>query len=570
MKTRAVADYVRSHDLPTDIVPAVGRALDDLGDEGGTLTLPRGDVRLRNEAAPAQVVRASNHDLAIRPVGITIDGRRNVTIDGNGCRLLVEGLVVPIWVTRSENISIKNCIIDREIPLDGEGVVVSSDAQGLVLRLDPRRNPQWSATRRACTFRGEDWSEDVDSLFCFDAEERMPAQDSHDNLGNGWWPPTELEYEQLSDTELKIYGRFTKPPAQGDIVLLRCSKRHAPAIILDDSRNVRLEEITIHHAGGMGIVGQRTEHIALRDCKVVPSQGRIYSTSADATHFTNCRGEISYESCTFINNMDDPINIHGAYFPIVRKLDARTVRVELRHFQQAGAPVGAAGDTFELVGEKTLECYFSATAVAVTVLNFKHTDIAFDADLPHELKVGDALDNISWYPNVTVRNCTMQGNRARGPLISTRGRVLIENNYFRNPGAAILCAGGLGLWCESGPVRDVTVRNNHFDRCAYNAPIWGNAVIDIAPEVEDVAGRRSAYHSNITITGNRFTCANGKVLAARLVDGLTFCGNTIEGIEDEPGAEWAHVEECAHVTICDNRTAAADAGGHAPATPPSD
>ena len=66
---------------------------------------------------------------------------------------------------------------------------------------------------------------------------------------------------------------------------------------------------------------------------------------------------------------------------------------------------------------------------------------------------------------------------------------MVEDNHFHNPGAAILIAGDANYWFEAGAVRDVTIRNNHFDNCNYG--VWGQACIEISPEIEPAnrAGR---------------------------------------------------------------------------------
>lgn len=55
----------------------------------------------------------------------------------------------------------------------------------------------------------------------------------------------------------------------------------------------------------MGIVGQRTHNVTVESCKVTPSNGRMISCTADATHFSNCTGKIELSHCIFENQMDD-------------------------------------------------------------------------------------------------------------------------------------------------------------------------------------------------------------------------------------------------------------------------
>ena len=91
------------------------------------------------------------------------------------------------------------------------------------------------------------------------------------------------------------------------------------------------------------------------------------------------------------------------------------------------------------------EAYWTGRAEPGTPLNLTAIDVSFDSLLPTEVTAGDALDNIDWHPDFTMRRCTMRGNRAPASLISTRGRVFIGENSFCSPGSAIQISGGIGL-----------------------------------------------------------------------------------------------------------------------------
>ena len=77
------------------------------------------------------------------------------------------------------------------------------------------------------------------------------------------------------------------------------------------------------------------------------------------------------------------------------------------------------------------------------------------------------IENLSWTPEVTIRNSRFERTNARGLLLTTRRKVLIENNTFYHTGMhAILIADDASSWFESGAVKDVTIRNNTFQECA--------------------------------------------------------------------------------------------------------
>ncbi len=301
-------------------------------------------------------------------------------------------------------------------------------------------------------------------------------------------------------------------------------RRESPGIVVSDSADVRLADVTLHHAGGMGVIAQRSTDLALDRVVVAPpvDESRMISTAADATHFVNCRGLIRMTDCRFENQMDDPTNIHGIYAKITAQPAPNELEVRLIHYQQFGLAIAAPRDHIALLSSATMDTLGDATVQTVTRVNKEITRLTLDQDVPDGITLGDAVENLTWTPDVVIEGCTCRGNRARGFLISTPGQVRIENNHLHVPGAAILIVSDTNYWFEAGAVRDVLIRGNHFDNC--NHGIWGKATIQIttaddAPE--------STFHRNVRIEDNTFDAFDGRIVFARRVDGLTIAGNTI-------------------------------------------
>ena len=85
--------------------------------------------------------------------------------------------------------------------------------------------------------------------------------------------------------------------------------------------------------------------------------------------------------------------------------------------------------------------------------------------------------------------------------------------------SAILVADDARSWFESGPVHNLIIRNNTFNRCA-SSTIWIN------PENRKKAG---AVHRNITIENNVFTLRSqdDKPLVYDSVDNLKVKNNLV-------------------------------------------
>ena len=118
--------------------------------------------------------------------------------------------------------------------------------------------------------------------------------------------------------------------------------------------------------------------------------------------------------------------------------------------------------------------------------------------------------------------------RARGVLVSTPGKVVIERNYFESSGSAILIAGDANNWYETGAVKDIAIQNNVFaNPCLTSMYQFSEAIISIFPEIPDPSLAKEKYHHNIRIENNEFYPYDYPILYAKSVNGLTFNNNTL-------------------------------------------
>ena len=225
--------------------------------------------------------------------------------------------------------------------------------------------------------------------------------------------------------------------------------------------------------------------------------------------------------------MDDPINVHGTSVRIIERPAHDRLVCRFMHEQSTGMTWGHPGDRVGLHRARVDAHRRRGRVVAASGAIDRDTfEVRFEKPAPAEVGAGDALENLTWSPDVTIRDNDFESNRARGLLVSTPGRVLIENNRFQSSGSAILIAGDANDWYESGAVRDVTIRGNVFGEACLSSPYqFGEGIISILPG-DPEAGPR-AIRSTAT-SGSRTTSSVPPiipVLYAKSVDGLTFSGN---------------------------------------------
>jgi hypothetical protein len=176
-------------------------------------------------------------------------------------------------------------------------------------------------------------------------------------------------------------------------------------------------------------------------------------------------------------------------------------------------------------------------------------ELTIDERLKAFVHVGLCIENLTWTPEVIIRNSHFERTNTRGLLLTTRRKVIVEKNAFYRTGMfPILIADDASNWFESGAVQDVTIRDNTFVKCGYNS---GSGAIKIAPENHELLPG-NMVHRNISIVNNTFTSDYATVLMARSTDRLVFSGNKILYADFLKGRKEmisVDVIACSHVRI---------------------
>jgi hypothetical protein len=541
-----------------DSTPAVRSALQALRQLPDStrrrLVLPKGTYHFWPDRAAERYLFVSNNDESLKRIAFPLFDLNDVTVDGQNSKLIFHGSLVPFAIGNSRNIRLENVSVDFARTFHSEARVIDSDREGVTLEI-PEQFP-YRVEHDRLNFLGERGELlAIGNMLEFDSDRRETAFMVWDNYGIG----SRCEAEDLGSRRVRINASFKSPrPTPGNILAIPSNDRLYPAVIIFDSQNVQLSDLTIHHCGGMGVIAQHSRNLELLRVQVTPPPDgkRMISTTADATHFVNCSGHILLEDCLFENQLDDPTNVHGIYGRITRRISPEQIEVQLVHHQQLGIDIARPGDRVEFVRGDTLLTYHQSKVTAVERINKEYSIYTFAQTLPDDLAVKDAIANLDSNPDLTIRNCVVRNNRARGFLVSTGGKVLIEGNHLHTPGAGILIAGDANHWFESGAVGDVTIRRNHFDHC--NFGVWGRAAVEVNPEIS--SGKNTTargYHRNITIEDNEFTAFDRRVIFARGVHGLTIRSNRITQSNAYPQQHLSEDpfdhEGCTAVTIVGNQ-----------------
>lgn len=542
-------DYLSGNEASTDAMPAIRAAIADVKrNKASKLVLPGGELRIRPEKAFEKYQFISNNDESLKRIAFQLDGIENFTITGNGTSLLFTGFISPFNLENCRNVTIEDIDIDFTRTFNSEGIITDMFEGGIDVKFpDDYITDLSNGFLRFTDNEGRVYK--YSSMLEFDTEKREPALYAHDI----WLWSDGVKATKNDDGSYRIKGdKITG--TKGNTMVFGAAVRYNPGFTLADCSGTTIRNVNLYHCGGMGVIAQRCDDTELNRLNVVPAPGknRMTSITADATHFVNCGGYIRMIDCTFENQKDDATNIHGLYMAVDSVTAPDRIIARWRNTQQYGVDFIKPGMTLEFVNNDDVTTYARRKVKDVERLNKVYTEITFTEEVPEEVRRNHVIAADGRYPEVLIKGCRMRGNRARGLLLGSRGKTVVEDCYFHIPGAAILFEGDGNYWFEQSGVRDVTIRNNTFENGNYGYTNWGRACIAVGSGIPK--RENSRYHRNIKVNGNTFRVFDPRIVNLYCVDGFEFThDNKIIMTKDYPyGLEetrnFIH-ENCSNIKI---------------------
>jgi len=271
------------------------------------------------------------------------------------------------------------------------------------------------------------------------------------------------EAELLRPGLVRMTSR-TNPPV-GDICVIRYGGHYRPCVMLRESEDITLRGLSIRSFPGMGVVGHLCHDIIIDSLNVVPEEGRVSSTSTDATHFTSCSGNLTITHSTFAGNGDDCTNIHNYYWhitPDASNLSRMEVRVEGADLHAQALDYPLVGDTLILLNRMTMQEVerFVTRSVEVNAESWR-VDVTLDHPLPSTDCKQLLMYNYSRFPHVEILDNVDDYNNGRAFLLKARDVVVRGNRIGRCTLSAIKLGAELS-WHEAGPVEHVVVEDNEI------------------------------------------------------------------------------------------------------------
>ena len=527
-------------DMTTKLQAAVEKARSYNG-KAVVIKLQNADYNIHRESSSQILYHISNtasekeNPDQTKHIGLWLKGLKNVTIDGKGAHLVTHGEITSFVIDQCENITLRNFTVTAADPTVPELTVTEVGERHMTVRIHPRSRYQIKDGK--FSFVGDNWSLSDGIAQSYDPEK--------DITWRSWSPLNGLRKAiELEPNLLRFVYDNTPQARPGLTFQMRDGIRDQACGLIQFSKNVTLDNLHLDFLGNFGIVGQMSENITYRNMAFEPEagSGRTCAGFADFVQMSGCKGKITIENSRFSGAHDDPINIHGTHLAVTEFLAPNQIVVKYMHHQTYGFQSFLPGNTIEFIDPHTLLSLSSAKVKKAEMKNEREITITLDKPVTSKVKETEGLviENVTYTPEVEIRGNYFSRIPTRGILVSTRRKVIIEDNtFFRMQMSGILIADDARSWFESGMARDVTIRNNDFIEC-------GGPVIFIAPEND----RNEGYvHRNITIANNRFRLTGTDAISAKSVDGLKIKDNLFLTPKASTTEELIKTRECKDVTI---------------------
>lgn len=447
-------------------------------------------------------------------VALNLKGLRQLKIVGNGARFIIDGKATNIALQQCEEIEISDIELRAVRPDMHELKVMRKTPFSVDFQIDCESGYEFKSGK--LWFLGSDYRVAADAhalnahwIGCIHANtpERVKRV-SHPLFGA-------IRMRELAPRLFRVQFPNTLRFHCGDRFYLFDVRRQFAGIFVNGCREIKLHEIRQRFNYSLALVAQDSENITVDSVEFAPEEGaaRMLASVADFIQVCMCKGEVNIVNSRFEGAGDDCLNVHGIHFKITR-ISGNTMVVRFMHPQSHGFNPLHAGDEIALIDPATMLEKARARAVSSRLLDEYEIELTLDS--AQGFCENGVIEDVTMCPHVRFANNTLSRIITRGLLLTTRGRVVVENNRFVSTSmSGILLSDDARNWYESGMCCDVTIQNNVFSYC-------GQTPVLIKPENSHHAG---AVHRNIRILGNVFEQYKGPCIRAKSSDEIAIKGN---------------------------------------------
>ncbi|CAF1463224.1 unnamed protein product [Rotaria sordida] len=269
-------------------------------------------------------------------------------------------------------------------------------------------------------------------------------------------PPPNTTTSLVSPGVLRIpLKKPAKFVVQDPIVVHYTFQKHVIASM--DAQDLTIQSINIYTSWCMGFAATRTKRLNIIDFNVVRRSERWMSIIMDCMHFTDSREYISVSNSKCSSMGDDGLNVHAMYFIVKKIINSTALIVQTLSWPYI-LDVGIETHLEFSSNQQPFTPHAKGTVASTKIYDSLSQLYTFDS--PLDITVNDYVV-VSDTPQLTIRNFTIENNRACGILLETRNVNVKQSVFNRTSGPAILFQPSLH-WDEGPYAINVTLSENLF------------------------------------------------------------------------------------------------------------
>lgn len=443
---------------------------------GDVLFFPKGEYHFYKDYCQSchyHMTNTDSFDFPKKYFAMLLENKKNITIEGDGSVFILHGNLCALGVVGCDSITLKNFTVRSACPTNVELTVQSRKGHSVVYTV-ARSNPFYMDGDDVVFFEQSPFTKknywqmrNNEKSWCAVQHHGSTVFRTVNQPFTGWH-----RTRRLNENTIQVRSLLPKKYAVGATVALSmCKCREGCGLFFWESSNLVSQNITVNYMHGFGWLTQMCENVAFDGVRFEPDAQHKVSSFADCIHVCGCKGKVEISNCYFTQPHDDGINIHGTFLRFRQKIDERTAVFQFVHRQQGGHRAFYVGDQVQLYYRNNLQpCGGIYTVESVTdALEQKTCTVQFKEVLPADIDckyLGQnnvVAENVTYCPDVEIKNCTFTAIPTRGILCTTSGHVDIHHNHFDNVQMAnIYISNDADEWYESGPVRDMQIHHNVF------------------------------------------------------------------------------------------------------------
>lgn len=379
--------------------------------------------------------------------GIDLSGLKNVIFTGNNTNIYFYGEIKGILLEDTENIYFRNINFDWGTAPFSMGTIIENDGQNFKIQVHDGYEI--------------DENTQIQAFLEFDKNAHIPRVKGNDI----YWDVDDIDIFANNIINIEFQNEHVESP-NGTLVVLRHYIYEYDLFFVNHSKNLYFENINIYSVPGMAVRAYSSENLYFNRFNTIlkPGTDRLMTTTADALHMIDCKGDLVVTNSIFENNGDDALNVHGMYLVIKSFIDDNKI--------EAANPRGYnfepdIGDSIEITNPNDMSVTETLIVESVEE-SLSGFIITFTESIADSVKIGYLLGNTTRTADLVFKNNVVRNKRCRGILIQTR-KAIVENNVFANLGdAGVLITCDSNDWYESIASKNVEIRNNKFIRNNYS------------------------------------------------------------------------------------------------------